>query len=188
MWAPGEAMRAKVSPPPHVPRETKHDGGPARTSMRFGGHRRGWKYVRRRPTLPPGRPGSTIGADGLSFRVRNGAGRFPVAMAAETLWRCDRPPPVARPVPGGVGGVRFVSREPHSGRERFSSHTSVGVWVVASYRLISTGQLHASLVRTSTSSLSTQSSSWEPLTLGRGDLILKRASRLDAFSGYPFRT
>src|SRR5690242_4224575 len=45
-------------------RTTKHDGGPARTSTRSGGHRRGWKYVRRRPTLPPGRPGSTIGADG----------------------------------------------------------------------------------------------------------------------------
>ena len=67
------------------------------------------------------------------------------------------------------------------------AHTE-GCGGVASCRLISTGQLHASWVRTSTSSLSTQSSSWEPLTLGRGDLILKRASRLDAFSGYPFRT
>jgi hypothetical protein len=61
--------------------------------------------------------------------------------------------------------------------------------IVASYRLISTGQLHASLVRTSTSGLSTQSSSWEPLgDEPHGDLILKQASRLDAFSGYPFRT
>src|SRR3954464_11053649 len=95
------------------------------------------------------------------------------------------------PGPGGgvPAGVRFVSREPHSGRETVSATaTGGGVGSVASCRLISTGQLHASLVRTSTSSLSTQSSSWEPLTLGRGDLILKRASRLDAFSGYPFRT
>lgn len=33
--------------------------------------------VRRCPTLPPRLQGSTIGAEGLSFRVRNGAGRFP---------------------------------------------------------------------------------------------------------------
>ena len=44
------------------------------------------KNVRRRPTLPPSLPGSTLGAEGLSFRVRNETGRFPFAMAAETLW------------------------------------------------------------------------------------------------------
>ena len=44
------------------------------------------KYVRRRPTLPRGRPRSTIGADRLSFRVRNVTGRFTIAMTAETLW------------------------------------------------------------------------------------------------------
>ena len=43
------------------------------------------KYVRRRPTLPPRLQGSTIGAERLSFRVRNVAGRFPLAMAAVTL-------------------------------------------------------------------------------------------------------
>ena len=46
------------------------------------------KNVRRRPTLPRSLPRSTIGAEGLSFRVRNGTGRFPFAMAAETLLRC----------------------------------------------------------------------------------------------------
>ena len=61
------------------------------------------KNVRRRPTLPRGPPRSTIGAEGLSFRVRNGAGRFPFAMTAETLLRC--------------GGFPTESREPHSGRE-----------------------------------------------------------------------
>ncbi len=41
----------------------------------------------------------------------------------------------------------------------------------------------------STSGLSTQSSSWGPYPVDPvGDLILKQASRLDAFSGYPFRT
>lgn len=43
------------------------------------------KEVRRCPTLPQGPPCSTIGAERLSFRVRNGTGRFPLAMAAETL-------------------------------------------------------------------------------------------------------
>src|SRR4029077_21130316 len=38
----------------------------------------------------------------------------------------------------------------------------------------------------STSGLSTQSSSWGPYRVNpEGDLILRRASRLDAFSGYP---
>src|SRR3954467_11929343 len=54
---------------------------------------------------------------------------------------------------------------------------------------ISTGQLHESLVLASTSGLSTQWSGWGPLTHKvYGNLISKRASRLDAFSGYPIRT
>ena len=44
--------------------------------------------VRRCPTLPQGPPCSTIGAESLSFRVRNVTGRFPLAMAAETLLIC----------------------------------------------------------------------------------------------------
>ena len=42
-------------------------------------------YVRRCPTFPPGL-GSIIGADRLSFRVRDGTGRFPVAVTAVTLF------------------------------------------------------------------------------------------------------
>jgi hypothetical protein len=53
--------------------------------------------VRRCPTLPQGRPCSTIGAASLSFRVRNVSGRFPRAMAAETLAT-----PSAAPGWGGV--------------------------------------------------------------------------------------
>ena len=34
------------------------------------------------------RRGSIIGADRLSFRVRDGSGRFPVAMTAVTLFSC----------------------------------------------------------------------------------------------------
>ena len=63
--------------------------------------------VRRCPTLPQGRPCSTIGAASLSFRVRNVSGRFPRAMAAETL--------VPAP-PERVGGVVVsVARVPVSG-------------------------------------------------------------------------
>ena len=43
------------------------------------------RCVRRRPTLPQPPGCSTIGAVGLSFRVRDGTGRFPYAMTAVTL-------------------------------------------------------------------------------------------------------
>ena len=35
------------------------------------------KKTRQRPTLPPSCPGSTIGTNGLNFRVRNGNGCGP---------------------------------------------------------------------------------------------------------------
>jgi len=64
--------------------------GKARRATPKGGPPR--KNVRRRPTLPRSGPRSTIGAEGLSFRVRNGTGRFPFAMTAETLSSCGRIP------------------------------------------------------------------------------------------------
>src|SRR3954462_2886016 len=49
----------------------------------------GWplfrSIVRRRPTLPHPVGCSTIGAGWLNFRVRDGSGGFPAAMAAVTL-------------------------------------------------------------------------------------------------------
>jgi hypothetical protein len=47
--------------------------------------------VRRCPTLPHPGECSTIGAGGLSFRVRDVTGRFPAAMAAVTLWNFQTP-------------------------------------------------------------------------------------------------
>ena len=41
---------------------------------------------RRRPTLPHSYPCSTIGAEGLNFRVRKGNGCDPFAMTAENLY------------------------------------------------------------------------------------------------------
>src|SRR5687768_5421595 len=43
------------------------------------------RIVRRRPTLPQPLGCSTIGAERLNFRVRDGSGCFPFAMAAVTL-------------------------------------------------------------------------------------------------------
>ena len=152
------------------------------------------KEVRRCPTLPRGRPRSTIGAEGLSFRVRNVTGRFPFAMAAETLliyqsvYDEHAPPQPSRDLVFDLRSSPTVDREPQSGREHILTHPR-RVGVLSSHRLISTGQLQGSLVPSSTSCLSTQSSGWEPLThKGHGSLILRPASRLDAFSGYPSRT
>src|SRR5579875_2768345 len=147
----------------------------------------GWpsfsKIVRRRPTLPPRPQGSTIGAEGLSFRVRNGTGRFPFAIVPPKLY-------------GDVGadrdsGPTTASREPHSGRElprrRTPKSTAGRMIFVASPRPISTGQLHALPhfhFRPINPLFWRGPYQVDPV----GDLILKRASRLDAFSGYPFRT
>ena len=65
------------------------------------------KYVRLRPTLPHRHQCSTIGAEGLSFRVRNGTGRFPLAMTAETLWRCQS---VILGVPDRISGTAQWTR------------------------------------------------------------------------------
>jgi hypothetical protein len=43
------------------------------------------KKFRRRPTLPHGRPCSTIGAGGLNFRVRDGIGWNPSALTTGNL-------------------------------------------------------------------------------------------------------
>ena len=69
------------------------------------------KEVRRCPTLPQGPPCSTIGAERLSFRVRNVTGRFPLAMAAETLLMFQKPTTIFIVV------FPTVHREPLSGRK-----------------------------------------------------------------------
>jgi hypothetical protein len=100
-----------------------------------------FKYVRRRPTLPHGPPCSTIGAEGLNFRVRNGTGCFPHAITAETLLRCHRP--------------RWACIRPHLGNRTVDAKQEyeveakpLGLLVPVSY----------TRCRASTSGLSTQSS------------------------------
>ena len=126
--------------------------------------------VRRCPTLPQGLPCSTIGAGGLNFRVRNGSGCFPFAMAAVTLWSY---------------GLPAVTREPHSGREP-CMRARDRVWGQAA-RPVSTGQLHA--LRRFHFRPINPVVCWGPYQVDpEGGFILRRASRLDAFSGYPFQT
>ena len=117
------------------------------------------------PTLPHPGGCSTIGAVRLSFRVRDGAGRFPVAVTTETtvgsavwcrllryevVW-CGRPPSFAAAHPG-VGGwwLRgWVGCGPYSGRFALSCclpHPAPVVrWVggCCLCRPISTSQLEA---------------------------------------------
>src|SRR3954447_15885045 len=84
------------------------------------------KYVRRRPTLPQPLGCSTIGAERLNFRVRDGTGCFPFAMAAVTL-AVTTAPGCARGLfpshysfvrPGGVG-ARMCVLVLDCGREAF---------------------------------------------------------------------
>ena len=138
------------------------------TTKAAPGGRPSRKNVRRRPTLPRSLPRSTIGAEGLSFRVRNGAGRFPLAMATETLWRYQSDPDR---ISGTAQWTRSI--------KILLCGQALGLLVPVSYTHYCA----------STSGLSTQCSRWGPYQVNPvGVLILERASRLDAFSGYPFRT
>ena len=161
------------------------------------------------PTLPHPGGCSTIGAVRLSFRVRDGAGRFPVAVTTETavgsavwcrllryevVWLpclCRRPP-----TPRGWVWLRgWVGCGPYSGRFALSCclpHPAPVVrWVggCCLCRPISTSQLEAV---TGLPLLAYQPSSllgaYQDTEVSCGDLVLKMVSRLDAFSGYPSRT
>src|SRR6202035_3197394 len=132
------------------------------------------KDVRRRPTLPRGPPRSTIGAEGLNFRVRHGTGCFPFAITAVTLLRCHR-----------TCFVKQACWRPYL-RNRIVDEKSKRVEAKPLGLLV---PVSCTRCRASTSGQSTQSSSWGPYLVNpERDLILRRASRLDAFSGYPFRT
>ena len=86
---------------------------------------------RRCPTLPRGLPRSTIGAEELNFRVRNGTGCFPFAIAA-----------------GNSIELYSLSTRPQLGSYTVDANPrSLGVHevrVVSSPRPVSTGQLSTS--------------------------------------------
>ena len=121
--------------------------------------------VRRCPTFPPGL-GSIIGAGRLSFRVRDGSGRFPAAMSAVTLFTC-----VVRFVFGG--GVWLWC--------------GCGVLVVVSFRPVSASSLTYCYGCRSGLLIPWSAGGLIPLVWVRS-LVLEGVSRLDAFSGYPVRT
>ena len=114
-----------------------------------------------RPTLPR-TSRSTIGARAFYFRVRDGNGYFHSAMAT------------SRP-------VRGTEVHPVVGRKKEGQYGQAS-------RMISNGRLNASprLHRRPIDQLFWLVPSVESSSMGH--LILGRASRLDAFSGYPFRT
>ena len=121
--------------------------------------------VRRRPTLPHPPECSTIGAEGLSYRVRNGTGRFPNAMTAETTMGCLNTTPtmergqhysiqfpqpdMTRAVITG-GGVRFVNHTADANTQTVSR-----MFVEVIDQLVPVSSTHYCA---STSGLSTQSS------------------------------
>ena len=93
----GEGRRVGLGMYPAYPARAGASTGNGPGTRRAARRRLSCKVFRQRPTLPPGPPGSTIGAGGLNFRVRDGTGCFPSAMATETSvvpgtgrwWGCD---------------------------------------------------------------------------------------------------
>ena len=148
------------------------------------------KMSRRRPTLPPRLQGSTIGAGWINFRVRNGTGCLPSAMATETVV----PPPcscVESPLQGLDTGVRcggrFVQRARAFLRRSPDELDSEREHRKSSPRPISTGRLNV-LPRLHLRPINLVVCEGPYLVDPVGDLILGRASHLDAFSAYPCRT
>jgi len=122
--------------------------------------------IRRRPTLPGSLLPSTIGAGGLNFRVRDGNGCDPSAMATEICCQTQ------------VGATKRRLPE--------DSIASTNITGNPSPRPISTGRLHTLPcfhLRPINVVVYHGPYQVDPV----GNLILERASHLDAFSAYPFR-
>ena len=157
------------------------------------------RVVRRRATLPHPVGCSTIAVPGLSFRVRNGTGRLTWAMAAANLllygqtlgsaglWR-----PGNRTADADMSMFRLVARQCSlpSGvvcRRKMRSNRQ-GLECQCCLSSVSTGRLHPSRgfhVRPIDHVFCMGTTGTRRF---HGMLILEQASRLDAFSGYPFRT
>ena len=125
--------------------------------------------IGRRPTLPPS-SGSTIGAAGLNFSVRNGKRCAPALSSPQSLFGDVSP---RMRLTSGAEGVPLSTK-------RF-----FGLFLYepsGKFRVISTARLcHRWLY---TCGLSTSSS----VTTLQRSLILRRVSHLDAFSAYLVRT
>jgi hypothetical protein len=157
-------------------------------------------YVRRRPTLPRPRDRSTIGAERLNFRVRDGTGCFPLAMAAVTLATHPHPACTRVCVEGWVAKLKWFVCSWTRTCVLFPCALQVSLTTARKHRClccllsgcgtsprpISTGRLGITAVHLRPIN---PVFCWGPYPVDPvGNLILKRASRLDAFSGYHFRT
>ena len=127
---------------------------------------------------PTGRPGgdllsralrrSTIGSGGLNDRVRNGIGWGPSDIATRSIeWMIED---------------SVIAQSSFSARRRSRRHAWARLRNDQADRAISTGKLHAS-----------QRFHTRPINVvvyygSQRDLVLRLVSRLDAFSGYLFRT
>ena len=107
-----------------------------------------WCVFRWCPTLPLPGGGSTIGAGGLSFRVRYGSGRFPARCGRRDGGGVWCAAPGGRPPCGGVGGlVLGCVVDAGSGSPPAPARSGAGagvrgrVGVCGSCRPISTGRL-----------------------------------------------
>ena len=121
---------------------------------------------------------SIIGEEELNCRVRNGIGCTLYSVAAKMAGRCAFAR--FRALPGSFSCSRRNIRQniiDREWKEEFGDK-SHGLLVLVS------STPHGA----STSSLSTWWSTTALQDLRQGELILRQASRLDAFSGYPFRT
>ena len=145
---------------------------------------------------------STIGAEGLYGRVRNGIGCYSLAIATRSSKHMDETPKpaagvalqflTAGPLGGPVKPYNFAVHRRHSSTvlaavrgDRLSPSEPEGPDGRPAIKPIEQLVLVSSMrYRTSTSSLST----WWSSTALKRDLVSRWASRLDAFSGYPFRT
>ena len=187
------AMKKNIPPPGKVLRAYKGSPG----GLNPSGLPASW--VRRRATLPHPVGCSTIAVPGLSFRVRNGTGRLTWAMAAANLllygqtlgsaglWR-----PGNRTADADMSMFRLVARQcslPSGAvcrRKMRSNRQGLECWCCLSS--VSTGRLHPSRgfhVRPINHVFCMGTTGTRRF---HGMLILEQASRLDAFSGYPFRT
>ena len=141
------------------------------------------------PTLPQPIGCSTIGAAGLSFQVRNVCWAFPRCCDHHKTMCSTLFPPLCLFACGGGCGL-IVVRIVVAAVVVHCCFTRPLDWLGL---LFSVGPLVPVGSRAprgaSTSGLSTRSSGGGLSPHGgRGNLILEQASRLDAFSGYPFRT
>ena len=87
-----------------LPVNAKKGGGREASPFFSSSVRLGAVHRSAAPWPPTGWPRSTLGAMGLSFRVRNGTGRAPHALAADR-W--------AAPTVHGVLGLIYVPWGPH---------------------------------------------------------------------------